>query len=138
MQNSLVSGLYPGNDSGILFFSGDVVVTPYLQGSSSAIINLAHIFNRTVVATDVGGLAEQLDPALGDRLVPPGDPELLAAAIAGTLSGKGRRMTVKKQPDPGSRIKREWLEIAARHIAVYKDVCSSEVENRQGYDNSQA
>jgi glycosyltransferase involved in cell wall biosynthesis len=41
-----------------------------------------------VVATRVGGLAEVVDDGVTGRLVPPGDPEALAAAVLEVLGDR--------------------------------------------------
>ena len=79
--------LHPGyvraDEIGDLFSCADVVALPYREASQSGIVSQAALFERPVVATNVGGLAE----AVGDRgiLVPPARPEELAAGIVRAL-----------------------------------------------------
>ncbi|WP_158876114.1 glycosyltransferase family 4 protein [Antarcticirhabdus aurantiaca] len=65
-----------------LFLDADLVALPYREASQSGVLNVAAAFGRPVVASDVGELGCTVrDHGLG-ALVPPGDPERLAEAIA--------------------------------------------------------
>jgi glycosyltransferase involved in cell wall biosynthesis len=76
-------GYVRGDEVGDLFSCADVVALPYREASQSGIVAQAALFQRPVVATEVGGLAE----AVGDRgiLVPPARPDALAAGIVKAL-----------------------------------------------------
>ena len=74
-----------------LFDEADVVVLPYIDATQSGVVTLAHRYGRAVVASDVGGLAEQVDDGRTGLLVPPGDPEALAAALVRVLTDDGFR-----------------------------------------------
>lgn len=63
------------------FSAADLVLMPYLEGSTSGVLKLALAFGVPVVATRVGDLAEQLPPGSG-VLVEPGpdlEPRFLVA-----------------------------------------------------------
>lgn len=73
---------YVPNDKVAPFFSAaDVVVLPYLSATQSGIVQIAYNFNRPVIATNVGGLAEVVIDGVTGRIVPPNDPRALAEAI---------------------------------------------------------
>lgn len=63
------------------FRAADVVVLPYVSATQSGVIPIAAAFARPVVASDVGGLAEQLGGGHLGLVVPPGDPHALASAL---------------------------------------------------------
>jgi glycosyltransferase involved in cell wall biosynthesis len=63
------------------FSAADVVVLPYLSASQSGIVQIAYNFNKPVIATNVGGLAEVVLDGTTGFIVPPNDPEALANAI---------------------------------------------------------
>ena len=65
-----------------LFRSADVLVLPYLNASQSGVIPVAYQFDLPVISSRVGGLSEVVKDGETGYLVPPGDPEELAAAIA--------------------------------------------------------
>ena len=63
------------------FSASDVVVQPYLSATQSGIAQIAFHFGRPLVVTDVGGLAEVVPHEEAGLVVPPSDPEALAAAV---------------------------------------------------------
>lgn len=66
---------------GLYFSAADAVVLPYLSATQSGIAQIAFNFDRPVIVTDVGGLAEVVRDGVTGFVVPPGDPEALALAI---------------------------------------------------------
>jgi glycosyltransferase involved in cell wall biosynthesis len=65
----------------VYFSAADAAVLPYLSATQSGIAQVAYNFDTPVIATSVGGLAEVVKDGLTGFLVPPGNPESLAAAI---------------------------------------------------------
>jgi len=63
------------------FCACDLVVQPYLSASQSGVAQIAYHFNRPLVVTDVGGLAEIVPHEKAGLVVPPQNPQALAAAI---------------------------------------------------------
>jgi glycosyltransferase involved in cell wall biosynthesis len=59
----------------------DVIVVPYKKASQSGIISLAMACGKPVIATNVGGLAEQIEDGSTGIVVSPNDPQALASAI---------------------------------------------------------
>ncbi|MFH1155146.1 MAG: glycosyltransferase family 4 protein [Pseudomonadota bacterium] len=107
----------------VYFSAADVVVAPYRQGSSSSVIDLAHYFNKPVVATDVGGLSEQVHTGYGDCIVPPDSPALLAEAVIHVLN-QNQRQSDQSNPTvpPTGRIASTWSAIAANHGRLYNSL----------------
>jgi glycosyltransferase involved in cell wall biosynthesis len=68
-----------------LMRGADLLVLPSLAENLPTVVLEAHACGLAVVATDVGGTREALDPSAG-RLVEPGDDEALAAAIGAMLA----------------------------------------------------
>ena len=66
--------------------SARVVATPYLVGYQSGVVHLAMTMARAVVASDVGDLPNAVADGDTGLIVPPGDPEALADALATLLS----------------------------------------------------
>jgi glycosyltransferase involved in cell wall biosynthesis len=74
------------------FARADLVVLPYRSATGSAVVPLAYRYDRPVIATSVGGLPDVVEQGRTGVLVPPGDPEALAAAIRGFVTDRGEPM----------------------------------------------
>lgn len=66
------------------FHGADLLVMPYRHIDQSAVVFMALATGLPVVATDVGSLGDYV-PLTGGRMVRPGDPAALAAAIEAML-----------------------------------------------------
>jgi glycosyltransferase involved in cell wall biosynthesis len=76
-----VSDYVPNEQVAVYFSAADVVVLPYLSATQSGITQIAYNFDKPVIATDVGGLAEVIINEKTGFIVPPNDSGSLAAAI---------------------------------------------------------
>ncbi len=63
------------------FEMAQAVALPYRSASASGVLHLAYTCKRPVIATSIGGLAEDVIDGETGILVPPEDPKALAAAI---------------------------------------------------------
>jgi len=73
---------YIANDAVPVYFSAaDVVVQPYVSATQSGVAQVAFHFDVPAIITDVGGLAEVVPHEKAGLVVPPGDPDALAAAV---------------------------------------------------------
>ncbi len=71
----------PAEERGLLFDACDAVVCPYRHATGSGIAADALAHGRPVLGSDVPGLAVAVEDGVSGLLVPPGDPEALAAAM---------------------------------------------------------
>ncbi len=73
---------YIPEDRVALYFSAcDAAVLPYHSATQSGIVQIAYQLDTPVICTDVGGLAAAVADGETGLVVPPGDPQALAAAI---------------------------------------------------------
>jgi glycosyltransferase involved in cell wall biosynthesis len=73
---------YVSNDRVSEYFSAaDCVVLPYRSATQSGIVQIAYNFNKPVIVTRVGGLAEIVPDGIAGFTVLPESPEALAEAI---------------------------------------------------------
>lgn len=63
------------------FSAADVVVQPYVSATQSGVAQIAFHFDKPLIVTDVGGLAEIVPDGKAGLVVPPEAPAPLAAAI---------------------------------------------------------
>jgi glycosyltransferase involved in cell wall biosynthesis len=78
---SINSDYVPNEMVGRYFSASDVVMLPYISATQSGIAQIAYNFDKPVIATDVGGLAEVVIDGETGYVIPPQDASRLAAAI---------------------------------------------------------
>lgn len=78
---TLIDSYLPNEVLAACLQRADVVVLPYRHATQSGIIQLAFGQKKPVITTDVGGLSEVVEDGKTGLIVPPEDPEALAAAI---------------------------------------------------------
>lgn len=71
----------PNEELAVYFSAADVVVLPYLEATQSGVAQIALGFERPVIATSVGGMAEAIVDGQTGLIVPPGDNAALSEAI---------------------------------------------------------
>jgi glycosyltransferase involved in cell wall biosynthesis len=79
-------GFVTRDERDALFARASVVALPYVRASASGIVPITQLHRRPVVATAVGALPEAVEHGHTGLIVPPGDHEALAAALATLLS----------------------------------------------------
>jgi glycosyltransferase involved in cell wall biosynthesis len=79
---TLVAGYVPNESVADYFIAADLVVLPYRSATQSGIVQIAYRYDRPVVTTRVGGMAEFVDEGRTGYLVEPDDPVALAEAVA--------------------------------------------------------
>ena len=77
MENKFISN----EDVGVYFYASDVAVLPYRSATQSGILNMAYGFNKPVVITNVGGLAEFVVEDQTGVIVNESSPDSIANGI---------------------------------------------------------
>ncbi len=100
----------------------DVVALPYRDAEQSGVLYTALAFGKAVVATSVGGFPEVARAGEGDtiRLVPPGDHEALAHALASVLGDPAERSRLEAAARAAAAGPYSWDAIASRTLALYE------------------
>ena len=78
MENRFVAN----EEVGRYYLASDLVVLPYRTATQSGILNVAYGFNKPVLVTDVGGLAEFVDDKKTGIIVKPDSPQTLAEGVS--------------------------------------------------------
>ena len=107
----------PNDEIPVMFAAADAVVVPYRTATQSAVAALAFAFDRPVVATRAGGLAELVEDSVTGALAAPGDPVALAAAIDRVLADE-------RDWTPAVRATRERLSWSRYTDLVIHDVAA--------------
>jgi glycosyltransferase involved in cell wall biosynthesis len=82
---SVHSDYVPDADVATFFSAADVVVQPYLSATQSGVAQIAFNFDRPVITTNVGGLAETVRHGHTGLVVEPDSPPALADAVIGFI-----------------------------------------------------
>ena len=104
---------------GPLIEASTLVVFPYRNATQSGALHLAYSFGRPVIATKVGGLAEDVKDGQTGYLVPPESPTDLAAAIARLLDEPERLAQMGIEARKLSQNEHSWDAVADRILGVY-------------------
>ena len=110
-----------------LFRRADLVVLPYREIDQSGVLYTALAFARPLVVTRVGGLPELAERHGAALVVPPENPDALAAAIAGLVADPERRARLAAAAERAGRTEYSWDEVARRHLDLYRELASGRV-----------
>jgi glycosyltransferase involved in cell wall biosynthesis len=107
-----------------LFRRADIVVLPYTRTERfdfSGVLATALAFGRPVVVSDIGGFGEVA--ALGAaRLVGPGDPDALRAALVELLGDPAARSALGDAASAAARGPYSWDAVARETLALYRSL----------------
>jgi len=118
----------PENTFAALMMSAAIVAVPLLPASFDAgqsVALQAMCYGKPVIATNTAGLAEYIDHGKTGILVPPSDPEAMAAAIKRLLDDSALALSLSREA------RRAYLERYSRDAFV-KRIASTFCENTRG------
>lgn len=100
-----------------LIDAADAFVFPYRSIEASGVLFSVLSANRWIIASNIGAFADLLGDGAAGTLVPPGDPDALAEAIAASIGRHPKR-------DPGQTVP-GWRQIGAMTRDVYCEAADS-------------
>jgi glycosyltransferase involved in cell wall biosynthesis len=100
----------------------DLVVLPYREIDQSGVLYAALAFGRPLVLSAVGGFVEVAESHDAAELVPPGDPEALAATLNGLLADPDRRSELGAAAARAAAGAYSWDAVAHRTLEVYREL----------------
>jgi len=101
-----------------LFRRARLAVLPYRESEGSGVLATALAFGTPLVCSDVGAFRE----APGARLVTPGDPYALGAAISELLGDEPARAELSVAATDAAAGLLSWDSIAERHLELYRSL----------------
>jgi glycosyltransferase involved in cell wall biosynthesis len=125
-----VTGALTGPELVALYRRATLVVVPSLYEGFGLPAAEAMACGTPVVATRAGALPEVLAAGGGGILVPPGDAEALAKAIATLLDQPAARAELGARAPARIRDAYSWTRIAERTVEVYREVAARRPEAR--------
>jgi glycosyltransferase involved in cell wall biosynthesis len=105
-----------------LFRRADLVALPHRNVDVSGVLFTGLAFGKAMVMSDVGGFRELVAEHGAGVLVPPGDPDALAAAIGGLLADPEERRRLEQAAAAAASGPYSWDRIAEQTVAVYERV----------------
>lgn len=104
----------------IIFQLSDIIVLPYIQITQSGVLYREIIpYEKPVIVSDVGGIAETVKKNKIGIIIPPKDIKSLTSAILELMTNeKKKELIVKNMSDLKKRL--SWNNIAKRHIGEYQ------------------
>jgi glycosyltransferase involved in cell wall biosynthesis len=112
-------GHVPDGDVPSLFEQATCLVLPYRQASQSGVGSLAKLYGRAIVATATGALPELVGGDAG-VVVPPEDPEALAAALIKVIANPGRAQEIGRAAARSAEGEAGWARVAEHTLAAYE------------------
>jgi glycosyltransferase involved in cell wall biosynthesis len=106
------------------FRRADIVVLPYARTERldwSGVLATALAFGRPTVVSEIGGFGELASEG-AVRLVPPGDPDALRAALVGLLADPQEREGLAWGALTAARGTYSWETAARETLALYRDL----------------
>jgi glycosyltransferase involved in cell wall biosynthesis len=112
----------PSPDVLSVIASGDLLVVASDVEGQPMVVAEALALGRPVVATAVGRVPELVSPSVG-RVVPPGDPQALGAALA-ELAGDAKLRHRLGQAAAAHGLAWTLDDVVDAHLAIYREVAS--------------
>ena len=100
----------------------DIVALPYRDVDQSGVLYTALAFGKPIVASAVGGFGEVLQGHGAGRLVAPGDPDALAAALRELLAQPAERARLGEAALAAASGPYSWDSIAQRTLDLYRQL----------------
>jgi glycosyltransferase involved in cell wall biosynthesis len=104
------------------FRRADLVVLPHRSVDQSGVLYVGLAFGKPMVISAAGGFVEVAEEDGAARLVPPGDPGALAAAIEGLLADPGARDALGRRAADAAAARYSWSSIAERTLDLYREL----------------
>ena len=116
----------PLEDVGALMGLATVAVYPYRSSTQSGALQVAYTFGRPVVATNVGGLPEAVEPERSGFLVQAEAPQELAEAILKLVANRELANIMGEYARHLSETRFSWRSVARQIVKVYDELMEKE------------
>ena len=125
-QISFVDRYLPDEELQPFFELADVVVLPYVSATQSAVVPLAFGFNKPVITTRVGGLAEVVRDGVNGLIVPPQDEVALADAVIRFLTTEVGERIRDQMAAGGASVGYSWEELVGTIEALAHELADAD------------
>jgi glycosyltransferase involved in cell wall biosynthesis len=104
-----------------IFRRADLVALPYLDAEHSGVLYTGLAFGKPLVLSAVGGFPEVAATGAG-RLIPPGDVDALATALAGLVADEAARAELAAAAARAAAGPFSWDEAARLSLDLYREL----------------
>jgi glycosyltransferase involved in cell wall biosynthesis len=104
------------------FRRAELLVLPHRSVDVSGVLFAGIAFGKAMILSDVGGFTELVEDHGAGRLVPPGDPGALAAAIRELLADPGERDRLAALARAAAAGPYSWDSVAERTLRLYEEL----------------
>jgi glycosyltransferase involved in cell wall biosynthesis len=104
------------------FRRAELLVLPHRSVDVSGVLFAGLAFAKAMVLSDVGGFRELVEDHGAGRLVAPGDPDALAAAIGELLERPEERALLERRAAQAAAGPFSWDRIAGETLALYEEL----------------
>ncbi len=104
------------------FRRADLVVLPHREVDQSGVLNVALAFGKPIVMSAIGGFEEVAQDTGAGRLVPPEDPDALAAALRELLDDPEARDRLAAAARAAAEGPYSWDEVARLTLDLYSEL----------------
>jgi glycosyltransferase involved in cell wall biosynthesis len=118
----MLTRFVPDSEVPAIMRRADIVALPYRDVDQSGVLYTALAFGKPIVASAVGGFGEVLQGHGAGRLVAPGDPNALAAALRELLAQPAERARLGEAALAAARGPYSWDSIARRTLDLYQQL----------------
>lgn len=113
------------NEVAGFFQRAKLVVLPYTDGTQTGIIPIAYVFNKPVIATDVGSFSEAIDDGKTGLLVQKNSPASLRTAIIRLIEDDSLRKRMGENGHLKMQNDLSWETVILKTVQVYTQVVNS-------------
>jgi len=107
-----------------IFRRADVVALPYRDAEHSGVLYTGLAFGKPLVLSAVGGFPEVAAEGAA-RLVPPGDPDALAATLSELVANPEARAELSAAAQAAASGPYSWDAVASQTLALYRKLMES-------------
>ena len=116
---NIQAGFAPPNEVIAAIQDADCVVLPYLSATQSGVLAAAFAGRRFVIASAVGGIPDVVGHMRNGLLVPPGDPQAMAAAIRAVAGTEELRARLREGATETAQAQLDWDRIGRELHAAF-------------------
>jgi glycosyltransferase involved in cell wall biosynthesis len=119
-QITVLKHFIPAEQVAGLFEQSSVVVLPYIEASQSGVSAIGFTTGTVVVASRVGGLADQMSDQHTGLLVEPRNPTELADTLLAILEDQQKQERIREEAQALGLGQLSWENIACKTFEIYQ------------------